>query len=278
MSVLFLPALLLLVLFKGAGGTAAFFLALLVHEAAHLLMAAALSLRVEGMELLPFGCEAKVSGMLYVSAEKEFLVAAAGPVASLALSAVLMQMERTAFWEETYLLSTGLAAVNLLPVLPLDGGRMLYAIIVRGFGPVKAVKAAGLSGITASLLLLGLFTWLCVKGLVNYSLPLLMGFVLFSSVSWLFEAKTLSLEQRVKKRSAFLKEKILEVHALAAYQQCSAGQALMRMNPKKYNVVYVIDEDMDLICSLGEGKIQKLALEKGSGEPVKNAIWGRRRN
>ena len=54
----------------------------------------------------------------------EFLCALAGPVCSGICSALLLRI-----WPPCSLMSLGLGTLNLLPMLPLDGGRILRAIL-----------------------------------------------------------------------------------------------------------------------------------------------------
>ena len=62
-SVLFIPIILIMIRLTGAAEVAAFAVAIVLHECAHALAARAAGLRVESMELMPFGCTARIIGM-----------------------------------------------------------------------------------------------------------------------------------------------------------------------------------------------------------------------
>ena len=110
------------------------FASVLWHELAHVAAALALGYRVREIELLPFGGVARIDNIGEAGAINEIVVAAAGPLASLVMAAVLhftaVQVPALAFGLEFYFeVNIMLALFNLLPGLPLDGGRILRALI-----------------------------------------------------------------------------------------------------------------------------------------------------
>lgn len=148
----------------------ALLLAVLFHEAGHLC-----ALRVFGCRVKEF--QADASGALIaaggrMSVPQEICAAAAGPVSGL-LFALTASRLGTALHSAFLLRSAGisvvLSAFNILPALPLDGGRMLAALS----GNTRA--CAAISFLTALIILcLGLF--LLAKG---------MGAGLFIAGIWL---------------------------------------------------------------------------------------------
>ena len=122
----------LLLLFLIAG-----FISIIVHELGHALTAKAFGKRVE-IVLEAFGGYAAYSGGAPLSRPRTFLVTAAGPALQIVLGLVVyffaelfpgMSLQALYFVKVLYKISFGWAALNLLPVLPLDGGRILQTIL-----------------------------------------------------------------------------------------------------------------------------------------------------
>jgi Zn-dependent protease len=129
-------AFFLLLLFIIAG-----FISILVHELGHALTAKAFGKRVE-IVLQAFGGYAAYSGGASLDRTRTFLVTAAGPALQIVLGGVVylfaetfpgMSREAVYFVKVLYGFSFVWAILNLLPVLPLDGGRILQTIL----GPIR---------------------------------------------------------------------------------------------------------------------------------------------
>jgi len=149
--------------------TAGLFLSVFGHELAHALMARAEGIEIEEIVLHPFGGLARLRTQPQ-NPRAELRIAVAGPAASF-LFAVLAfggsQIAALGDYAATFvvffLIAAGnflLALFNLLPGYPLDGGRVLRAILWRKSGNMnEATRLAGICGmlIAAMLVLFGIY-------------------------------------------------------------------------------------------------------------------------
>ena len=170
---------LVLVAFGGIAGVLLVllvFASVLVHELGHALVARQLDVRVSGIELSFFGGAAKMIE-LPRTANHEVLIAAAGPAVSLVLGGLgvglgaLLSSPLFAWIGYTNLI---IAGFNLIPALPMDGGRILRALLSRRMSYVSATDVAvkiarvvaigfgvvGLAGGPFQLILLAPFLWI----------------------------------------------------------------------------------------------------------------------
>jgi len=121
-----------------------FFVTLLLHELAHSLLAKSKGLRVQSITLFALGGVSQIE-QESPDAKTEFWVAIVGPLSSLAIGIVCLLLARLAGWgwKQGMEAQTPLAAVllwlgyinfmlalfNMIPGYPLDGGRVLRAVI-----------------------------------------------------------------------------------------------------------------------------------------------------
>lgn len=121
----------------GAVTSILFFASVLGHELAHSLVAIRQGEKVRGITLFIFGGVAELTEEPDRPA-KEFLMALAGPLASLVIAAffALLWLLTRNFFEPVSALGRYLATINgslalfnLIPGFPLDGGRVLRAVI-----------------------------------------------------------------------------------------------------------------------------------------------------
>jgi len=119
-----------------------FFAALLLHELAHSLLAKSRGLRVRAITLFALGGVSQIESEAR-DAKSEFSIAIAGPVTSLLIGIALLGTAWLTGWKPatepgtpvvSVLVWLGyinimLAAFNMIPGYPLDGGRVLRALI-----------------------------------------------------------------------------------------------------------------------------------------------------
>ncbi|MFF2652295.1 site-2 protease family protein [Streptomyces sp. NPDC058045] len=143
----------------------AFYASVLVHELAHTVVALRYKLPVRRIQLQFFGGVSEIEKESE-SPGREFLLAFVGPLLSLVLAAVFYgSMRAVERGSVPGVLLAGLmisnllvAAFNLLPGLPLDGGRMLRAVVwkITGRPMAGTVAAAWVGRALAVSVLIGL--------------------------------------------------------------------------------------------------------------------------
>ncbi len=137
------------------------FASVAVHELAHALVALRLGGRVRDITLLMLGGISHIE-RLPRRPRAEALVSFVGPAASLALAALafalralvppsLFDLRLGLFY--VFYLNTMLGLFNLLPAFPMDGGRILRALLAARIGPMRATRIAGAVGKIAALVL-----------------------------------------------------------------------------------------------------------------------------
>ena len=149
--------------------TLGLFLSVFGHELSHALMGRAEGIDIEEIVLHPFGGLARLRNEPE-SPGAEFRIAVAGPAASFVFAVVgfLLMFLAMAWGYSTvagvlFLISAGnllLAVFNLFPGYPLDGGRVLRALLWRRTGDIQAAtRMAGICGmlIAAILIIFGVY-------------------------------------------------------------------------------------------------------------------------
>ena len=123
----------------GTVGAIGLFLSIIFHEMSHSIVARQFGMPIKGITLFLFGGVAEMKEEP-PSAKAEFMMAIAGPLSSIILAVVfyeLSQITKSVGWPEPvygvikYLawINGILAVFNLVPAFPLDGGRILRAVL-----------------------------------------------------------------------------------------------------------------------------------------------------
>ncbi len=154
------------------------FVSVLLHELSHSFVGNRLGLGIRGITLFIFGGIAHL-GKEPEDPNTELKVAAAGPACSLALAVIFFflyfalyteygQTPVSAVFEYLWYVNTALVVFNLVPGFPLDGGRLLRAILWKRSKDIrKATRIASLfgRGFAALLIVGGLFEILVTRNL-----------------------------------------------------------------------------------------------------------------
>ena len=150
----------------GIAGTLGLFLSVVIHEFAHSLVARRYGMDMKGITLFIFGGVAEM-GDEPSSPKVEFLMAIAGPVTSIVLSLFFLafspldeKFRRTGLRGAANIyggINGILAAFNLVPAFPLDGGRILRSILWGIRGDLRwATRISANIGYFFAIVLIGL--------------------------------------------------------------------------------------------------------------------------
>jgi Zn-dependent protease/CBS domain-containing protein len=149
------------------------FLCVLLHEFGHIFTARAFGVRTPDVILLPIGGVSRLEHIPEKPSE-EFLIAIAGPLVNVAIAALLvgiggasLQLDKLAnldisgggLVDQLAAVNLFLAVFNLIPAFPMDGGRVLRALLASRLGYVHATEVAAMIGQWVAFVLgfLGLF-------------------------------------------------------------------------------------------------------------------------
>ena len=139
------------------------FAGILLHEAGHLAAILLLHCKVERLELRLSGLNLDYTeGQLGYG--QDAIIALAGPFANLFAAGILTICSRFRSTEEMYLaigVQVLLAGFNLLPALPMDGGRALQAIACHRLGVEKGLQAVRFSTALVAAGMLGVGLYAC---------------------------------------------------------------------------------------------------------------------
>jgi len=131
----------------GVASAIGVFFSIVFHELSHSLVARRFGLPIRGITLFIFGGVAEMEEEP-PSPTSEFLMAAAGPIASFVLAFFFFQLESLAIarqWPVSFAgvfdklgyINVVVAIFNLVPAFPLDGGRMLRALLWKWKGDMR---------------------------------------------------------------------------------------------------------------------------------------------
>jgi stage IV sporulation protein FB len=243
----------------------ALFACVLAHEFGHIFTARAFGVATPDVTLLPIGGVARLE-RIPEEPRQEFLIAIAGPMVNVVIAVALWALAgahpdagelasvddaHVSMLDRLATINLFLAAFNMIPAFPMDGGRVLRALLASRMGHTRATETAAAVGQAAAFLLgfAGLF--------FN---PLLIFIAIFVYLAASSEAHMVALKEMshgVPVTNAMMTE-IAKLTPDAQVDQ--AVETLMRTSQSEFPVVDAAGKPVGL---LGRGDLIRAARERG---------------
>ncbi len=262
-----MPFVLVAAMLLGAGADLGIALSsLCLHELSHAMMALMLHVRVQEIEFMPLGGAARVEDVWQLRPMQLLLIALAGPLMNLLLL-MLAAALAWAQWMGPYTaliwirINLVMMLFNLMPALPLDGGRLLAALLAKALPAERAIRVGVVCGrvFSACLLAYVLGMWL-LYGELNLT------FVCCAFFLWVSAGRELALSRGgvvlslVRRREELADESVMPVRWLAAFATQDARDVLRRMQSRQLHRIAVYDHSMGLLGTLEESDLIECAM------------------
>lgn len=234
-----------------------------LHELCHIFAGKRLHVPVSGIVFMPFGLCAPLKESFIKQPWKEILMAFAGPLCNLLL-ALGFEVARTqvpspltGYGRDVNL---AMAVLNLLPCLPLDGGRILRSILNLGTDTLSAYRiTTSLSRIIAG----GLFTIgiaCLITARFQFSFIMIGVFLLGNLFTEQKNISRQALEELLYHNKKLDRETLNFSVSLTAYPHLPARKILRKLSFHRYSLVHVVDKHQHLLYTLTEDEILQALL------------------
>lgn len=260
--------ILLCVLWIVAGNVKTLFTMLfvvLIHESAHAITAKLLGLETQSVTLNLFGGTAQIKG-IEEDQIKEGIIALMGPLVSVFSGFMWQQGANLGvipLWQEFIEYSYSIALINLLPIYPLDGGRILFCIFKSIFGFKKSKKITVLIGIILS-------TGILIKNIITLVLWGRASGIIMALFMFAASLKAIKTPRIIGVREN-LWESTENIKIIKAYDNESLLNISKKFFGMYFYMVAVFDEKHQLIGFLTEKQINDRLMQK-SVQTLKEAV------
>ncbi|HYF82582.1 MAG TPA: M50 family metallopeptidase [Clostridia bacterium] len=249
------------------------FAGVLLHELGHVFTAKKMRIQVFEIELLPYGGVARMEELSKFGGAAEAIVSAAGPVTSLLVAgACYLCRNFSGLMELGYRYNLVICIFNLLPIIPLDGGKIARNLLIFFMGYRQATRILVLAGRAAAFILLGYNIYMLATGSRSAALIIAAVFIYigtvkeekFSSYYYLFTGNSTKnmLITRGHIRKRFIK----------AREDARISSVVNRFSPVTLCYVQVVDASGAIKRIISEDEIMKGFLKYGYDGRIRQII------
>ena len=238
----------------------------LVHELSHSVVARGYGLPVRRILLFPLGGVSEIEREAPTPG-REFAVAGAGPALSLLLAGIGWGLGEVwtygipgALIRQLWVANLLVGLFNLLPGLPLDGGRMLRAVVWKLTGrPTTATFAAAWAGraLALGLLAIPFFS----DGLAGGDMVSMLWVVGIAAFMW-FGASQSIKATRFRERLPALQARRLARKAISVPASTPLAEAVRQADEAGARAVVVVDHDGRPIAIVNEAAVMAMPPER----------------
>ena len=220
----------------------------LLHEGAHALCSTLFGKSPEDIEITPLGALMRLEDDEALSPSRRLLVLMAGPIMTLLLCYLALFATQAGWlpWStgrQLFLCNAAMLLINLLPALPLDGGRMT-ALLLAFICPretVRAVMRAIGTALGLGCVLLNL--WLSWRGGGwNLSLAAAGCFLMYSAARSTTSHAMDELRDFMDRKSCLESRGTMPCRWVTVAEDATLRQTVRRLHPRKYTMFCVNGE------------------------------------
>ncbi len=234
-------------------------IALTLHECAHALTARQQGIRISVLTIYPMGAVMDMVGR-DITPSMECRTAAAGPIVSVTACALSFAfgclVPRCLELLKPFIYANAIiAAVNLLPCFPLDGGRMCECLLLRFLPPKTAAKICIYMGLALGAILAAVGVFFTVYGLFMPVLYMLAGFILTAAIKEIIHLPEKQVSALLTRRSAVKHGKSVAMKLSIAHGAMRCDEALRCLCGSDYHILRVVDDRMQRLGELDENAV-----------------------
>lgn len=248
----------------------AIFFSVFIHELGHIATSRLFGIPTYSIKILPIGLNASID-IEKCNTLVRILILFAGPCVNLIMYLFFMSINQIFLAT----INKYLFIFNMIPILPLDGGKILREILFKYFGLFRSDKyVRKISLILAcALLLIG---GVVFKSTKNFSL-VLMGIYMFSlSKSQRVEVAFMNMKHLIYRHSRLLKKGVYPVRGLVVTKMTYLNETLKEMDFDRFHIVYVLNDDLGIERTFTEQEVIDGMIKYGNeinfGEFVNKAM------
>lgn len=222
--------------------------AIFFHECGHFFIARLKNMSISEIEITPYGGVMKIENLCAVTPLSAFLIASAGPFFSMLGCFLAGWLARRGILSYSFAAQFArnnlfLFLINLMPVLPLDGGRMLSAILSRFFPRKQVTFLLAGAGYVLGIMMLGISVASAFQGEMALT-PAFAGlYLIYAGAIERRNAPARYITSLIGRRQRLENAETFPVQWIAAACDMPAERLISCLHPGRQHMILLLSSD-----------------------------------
>ena len=242
-----------------------------LHEAAHILVAKRCKVPISKVEILPFGITMQPAEEYVLKPVDEVKICLAGPLCNFLVAYLVWRFYGGTYREYILFSNLAMGVFNLLPALPLDGGRILRAVMVKWLGHIRAtavsLKITGLVAIITGII----GVWVLFTTKFNFSFLVIGCFLVANMTEEKKRARTVIMKDILYSRQK-LARGVCQSEVVTANLYERVINVISGLSYDRYYIVYVTDTKGEILKAVTETEIIEKTAICGTNTTLKKIV------
>ncbi len=234
------------------------FIMVILHEYIHYFTARHFGYKDGSVKILPFGAVLRLNNIDQASVIEEVTILLSGPIFNLVLAVIFYILSlylNYGILKSLVFTNVCLGIFNLVPTLPLDGGRILRALL----SAFKTYRVANIitiiTSITIGCIFMLYYIFCFFRGQINFTFGIIAIYIIYYSIKEKERIAYIIMSDIIKKKFRFMKKGYMNNKILSIYCKESLLKALSLVEKNRYIILIVLDEDMQMLKIIYESEI-----------------------
>lgn len=259
------------------------------HELGHILAASFMGADITRVEIWPFGASARLERSWQLTPYADGVVAFAGPFNSGLLASVASALQRgliqsgSLVTPSTYPLldllvkvNLGFFLINMIPCLPLDGGRLVRSRLALRVGYVEASRKMTVWGLVAGSLMTVLGLAGLAAGYGWYVLAVAGPVIIWGAADERESAAQENIMEILNRSERLRERRALPVAEIMVPHDATVAEVVTKLMPSRYHMILVAGRNMKVLGRVTETRLLEAFYSGGTHLRMRD-IWERTR-
>lgn len=241
------------------------FLSIVLHELVHIVVASLKGSRIVWVKLMPVGLSAGVDTG-NCSRNDRLAIYSSGPLMNIIISAATYSAgffipDEQGFFYYISIVNFYLAVFNLIPAIPLDGGKILQEILDDSLGLILSAKYIRMLALLSSIIITAAGIYQNMSGKLNLSLFIIGLYLIITFNTRKLEASLMNIKQLLYRRQKLISKGIYQARELVVLKGMRLSAVIKALDYDRFHIIYILDDNLTLLHMITENEIIECMLK-----------------